>query len=71
MTTRITPAQALSSFRNARILWAEHSVSRKDVEQQIESLLTATEKPADYARQLELQRERLDVLKWQINCAAR
>lgn len=71
MTTRITPAQALSSFRNARILWAEHSVSRKDVEQQIESLLTATEKPADYARQLELQRERLDVLKWQINCTAR
>jgi len=71
MTTRATPAQALTSFRNARILWAGHSESRKAVEQHIESLLTATEKPADYARQLELQRERLDVLKWQINCAAR
>ncbi|QLP06971.1 phage polarity suppression protein [Klebsiella oxytoca] len=71
MTTRATPAQALTSFRNARILWAGHSESRKAVEQQIESLLTATEKPADYARQLELQRERLDVLKWQINCTAR
>lgn len=29
------------------------------------------EKPADYARQLGLLRERLDVLKWLINCAAR
>ncbi|MCV4754210.1 phage polarity suppression protein, partial [Escherichia coli] len=57
--------------RNARILWAGHNESRKAVEQQITSLLAATEKPADYARQLELLRERLDVLKWQINCAAR
>lgn len=71
MTPRATPDQALTGFRNARILWASHSESRKVVEQQIESLLTATEKPADYARQLQLQRERLDVLKWQINCAAR
>lgn len=66
MTTRATPARALTIFRNARILWAGHSESRKAVEQQIESLLTATEKPADYARQLQLQRERLDVLKWQL-----
>ena len=69
--TRATPDQALTGFRNASILWAGHIESRKIVEQQIESLLTATEKPADYARQLQLQRERLDVLKWQINCAAR
>ena len=71
MTARGTPDQALTSFRNARILWAGHSESRKAVEQQIASLLAATEKPADYARHLELLRERLDVLKWQINCAAR
>ena len=71
MTARGTPDQALTSFRNARILWAGHSESRKAVEQQIASLLAATEKPADYARQLEFLRERLDVLKWQINCAAR
>ncbi|EFB3995834.1 phage polarity suppression protein [Escherichia coli] len=71
MTARGTPDQALTSFRNARILWAGHSESRKAVEQQIASLLAATEKPADYARQLELLRERLDVLKWQIYCAAR
>ncbi|EEW7034123.1 phage polarity suppression protein, partial [Escherichia coli] len=64
MMARVTPDQALISFRNARILWAGHSESRKAVEQQIESLLTAMEKPADYARQLELQREHLDVLKW-------
>lgn len=71
MTARGTPDQALTSFRNARILWAGHNESRKAVEQQITSLLAATEKPADYAQQLELLRERLDVLKWQINCAAR
>ncbi|HGD8997608.1 TPA: phage polarity suppression protein [Escherichia coli] len=71
MTARGTPDQALTSFRNARILWAGHNESRKAIEQQITSLLAATEKPADYARQLELLRERLDVLKWQINCAAR
>ena len=71
MTARGTPDQALTSFRNARILWAGHSETRKPVEQQIASLLAATEKPTDYARQLELLRERLDVLKWQINCAAR
>ena len=71
MTARGTPDPALTSVRSARILWAGHNESRKAVEQQITSLLAATEKPADYARQLELLRERLDVLKWQINCAAR
>lgn len=43
MMARVTPDQALISFRNARILWAGHSESRKAVEQQIESLLTAME----------------------------
>ena len=43
MTARGTPDQALTSFRNARILWAGHSESRKAVEQQIASLLAATE----------------------------
>lgn len=38
MMARVTPDQALISFRNARILWAGHSESRKAVEQQIESL---------------------------------
>ena len=71
MTARGTPDQVLTSFRNARILWARHSESRKAVEQQITSLLAAPEKPAEYARQLEFLRDRLDVLKWQINCAAR
>jgi hypothetical protein len=71
MTTRATARQALTSFRNARTLWITHSEQRKAVELQTDTLLTASEKPADYARQLELQRERLDVLKWQINCAAR
>lgn len=71
MTTQATPGQAFASFRNARTLWITHTKNRKAVELQIDTLLTANEKPADYAQQLELQRERLDVLEWQINCAAR
>lgn len=59
MTTRATPGQAFASFRNARTLWVTHTKNRKAVELQIDTLLTANEKPANYARQLELQRERL------------
>lgn len=59
MTTRATPGQVFASFRNVRTLWITHTKNRKAVELQIDTLLTADEKPADYARQIELQRERL------------
>ncbi|WP_250191304.1 phage polarity suppression protein [Escherichia coli] len=71
MMARVTPDQALISFRNARILWAGHSESRKAVEQQIESLLTAMEKTSRLCSTARITAEHLDVLKWQINCAAR
>lgn len=70
MMARVTPDQALISFRNARILWAGHSESRKAVEQQIESP-SPPWKTSRLCSTAQLQREHLDVLKWQINCAAR
>lgn len=71
MTIRNTPKEALNDFRQARSLWVRHNENLNTAELQIDTLLAATEKPADYAAQLEFQRERLEVLKWQMNCAAR
>lgn len=71
MTIRIAPNEALDQYRNARTQWVTYHDDRNAVELEINTLLNANEKPSGYAHQLEMLRERLVVLKWQINCAAR
>ena len=71
MTVATTPAQALNQFRAARSQWQAHTTARQDAETALNILLTASDKPADYSEQLPLLRERIAVLDWQVNCAAR
>jgi len=71
MTVATTPAQALDQFRAARSQWQAHVSERQGAETALNTLLTAGEKTADYSERVPLLRERIAVLDWQINCAAR
>lgn len=71
MTVATTPAQALDQFRAARSQWQAHVSERQEAETALNTLLTAGEKTADYSERVPLLRERIAVLDWQINCAAR
>ncbi|WP_262264902.1 phage polarity suppression protein [Pantoea dispersa] len=71
MTIVTTPAQALDQFRAARSQWQAHVSARQEAETVLNTLLTAGEKAADYSERVPLLRERIAVLDWQINCAAR
>ncbi|BAN98317.1 hypothetical protein E05_35510 [Plautia stali symbiont] len=71
MTVATTPAQALDQFRAARSRWQAHLAARQDAETALSALLSAGEKQADYSERVPALRERIAVLDWQINCAAR
>ncbi|WP_276724442.1 phage polarity suppression protein [Pantoea septica] len=71
MTVATTPAQALEQFRAARSQWQTHLSKRQEAETALNTLLTAGENTADYSERVPQLRERIAVLDWQINCAAR
>lgn len=71
MTVANTPAQALEQFRAARSQWQLRLAERQEAETALDTLLTAGEKTADYSERVPQLRERIAVLDWQINCAAR
>ncbi|MDE8558863.1 phage polarity suppression protein, partial [Pantoea vagans] len=71
MTVADTPAQALEQFRAARSQWQTHLSERQEAETALNTLLTAGENTADYSERVPQLRERIAVLDWQINCAAR
>ncbi|WIM56929.1 phage polarity suppression protein [Pantoea anthophila] len=71
MTVATTPAQALEQFRAARSQWQAHLSQRQEAVTALDTLLTAGEKTADYSERVPQLRERIAVLDWQINCAAR
>ncbi|HDE1064424.1 phage polarity suppression protein [Klebsiella quasipneumoniae] len=71
MTVATTPAQALDQFRAARSRWQAHLTARQDAETALSALLLAGKKQADYSERVPALRERIAVLDWQINCAAR
>ncbi|KEY41825.1 phage polarity suppression protein [Pantoea agglomerans] len=65
------PLEALNQYLAAAQEWQALRNSREAAKQQLAALLTSGVKPANYAGQLDAVRERLEVLEWQINCAAR
>ncbi|CAX61488.1 Phage polarity suppression protein encoded in CP-933I [Erwinia billingiae Eb661] len=65
------PQEALNQYLTAAQEWQTLRSSREVASQQLAALLASGEKPAGYAIQLDKVRERLAVLEWQINCAAR
>jgi len=71
MTVATTPAQALDQFRAARSNWHVYLSERQEAEAALKTMLTAGEKTTDYSEREPLLRERVAVLDWQINCAAR
>ncbi|MDE8559051.1 phage polarity suppression protein, partial [Pantoea vagans] len=71
MTVAITPAQALELFRVARSQWQTHQSERQEAETALNTLLTTGENTADYSERVPQMCERIAVLDWQINCAAR
>lgn len=71
MTVATTPAQALEQFRAARSQWQAHLSKRQEAVTALDILLAAGEKTADYSERVPQLRERIAVLDWQINCAAR
>lgn len=71
MTVATTPAQAIDQFRAARSQWQAYLSERQEVEAALNTLFTAGEKTADYSERVPRLRERIAVLNWQINCAAR
>ncbi len=71
MTIATTPVQALEQFRSARSQWQLHLASRSGVQKKLSELLAAGEEPAGIRELVSHLREHLEVLEWQINCAAR
>lgn len=71
MTVATTPVQALEQFRVARSQWQSHLIERQEAEIALDTLLVAGEKTANYSERVPQLRERIAVLNWQINCAAR
>lgn len=67
----IKPQEALNQYLTAAQEWRVLRTSREAAKDQLAALLTSEVKPDDYAGQLDAVRERLEVLEWQINCAAR
>lgn len=71
MRNLTTPQNALNQCRSAGENWRALRVSREDRQQQVDALKADDDKPADYGERMDNLREWLDVLEWQINCAAR
>ena len=63
--------EALNDYRSAIKSWLTLRNTQSTCQLRLAALLDTEEKLAAYASQLEDLRERLAVLEWQINCAAR
>ncbi|MBW7984211.1 phage polarity suppression protein [Enterobacillus tribolii] len=66
-----SPAEALEQYRSASQNWQDFRKERESTRAQLRDLLASADKPKDYPGQVDMLRERLAVLEWQINCTAR
>ncbi|WP_250187871.1 phage polarity suppression protein [Escherichia coli] len=71
MNTGTITQEALNDYRAAIKSWLTLRNVQSTSQLRLAALLDTEEKPAAYASQLEDLRERLALLEWQINCAAR
>ncbi len=67
----LSPRDALSDYHAASQNWLALRSAQSSAQLRLAALLAMEEKPLNYAAQLAYTRERLAVLEWQINCAAR
>lgn len=71
MTLATSHSEALEHYKDALIQWQAHHTSRTETEKELTELLAVDDKPANFSVRVPYLRERLEVLEWQINCAAR
>lgn len=71
MNIATSPSQALEQYRAAHSHWQLHLTSRSEAQVELAGLLAAGEETAGISGRVPQLRERLEVLEWQINCAAR
>lgn len=71
MSVMTSPTEALEQYRSASQNWQDFRKERESTRVRLRDLLASADKPEDYPGQVEMLRERLAVLEWQINCAAR
>ncbi|EHQ1177114.1 phage polarity suppression protein [Escherichia coli] len=70
MDTFVNPQEALQHYRDASQNWLSLRNEHSTAQLRLQALLQSTDKPTHYSRQLEILREKLEILEWQINCAA-
>jgi len=70
MDTTVTPQEALHHYREASQSWLSLRNEQSTAQLRLQALLLSADKPANYAWQVETLREKLEVLEWQISCAA-
>ncbi|HEM7398590.1 phage polarity suppression protein [Citrobacter farmeri] len=70
MNTLISPQEALQHYREASQHWLSLRNEQSTAQLRLQALLQSADKPVSYARQLEILREKLEIMEWQINCAA-
>jgi len=70
MNTAISPQEALLHYREASQDWLSLHNEQSTAQLRLQALLLSANKPAHYAWQIETLREKLEVLEWQISCAA-
>jgi hypothetical protein len=70
MNATIPPQQALQHYRDASQNWLSLRNEQSTAQLRLQALLLYADKPANYTWQVETLREKLEVLEWQISCAA-
>lgn len=70
MNPAISPQEALQHYREASQSWLSLRNEQSTAQLRLQALLLSADKPANYAWQVETLREKLEVLEWQISCAA-
>ncbi|EFH4083195.1 phage polarity suppression protein [Escherichia coli] len=70
MNITVTPKEALQHYREASQSWLSLRNEQSTAQLRLQALLQSVDKPSNYARQLETLREKLEILEWQISCAA-
>ncbi|PSS52854.1 phage polarity suppression protein [Enterobacter sp. FS01] len=70
MNITITPQETLQHYREASQNWLSLRNEQSTAQLRLQALLLSEDKPANYAWQVATLREKLEVLEWQISCAA-
>lgn len=70
MNATIPPQEALQHYRDASQNWLTLRNEQSTAQLRLQALLLTADNPANYAWQIATLREKLEILEWQISCAA-